>query len=135
MDLAEFDVAIPEIAPFPGFGPLDVERGFVFAGPGGSLDEDAVRAFEDAMRDLEGRFESEEWQEKLKRFRELDLGKIQERMKESRTDSESSKRSWIGKARRNSDPPSDFRRSHRGGDGCYLGVRQSVSSCDDQTSG
>jgi hypothetical protein len=34
------------------------------------------------MRELEGRFESEEWQEKLKRFRELDMGKIQERMKE-----------------------------------------------------
>lgn len=82
IDLADFEVAIPEIAPFPGAGPLDVERGFVFAGPEGSLDEDAVRAFEDAMRDLEGRFESEEWQEKLKRFRELDLGKIQERMKE-----------------------------------------------------
>ena len=82
IDLAEFDVAIPEIAPFPGTGPLEVERGFVFAGPEGSLDQDAVRAFEDAMRDLEGRFESEEWQEKLKRLRELDLGKIQERMKE-----------------------------------------------------
>lgn len=82
IDLAEFEVAIPEIAPFPGTGPLEVERGFVFAGPEGSLDQDAVRAFEDAMRDLEGRFESEEWQEKLKRLRELDLGKIQERMKE-----------------------------------------------------
>ena len=82
IDLAEFEVAIPEIAPFPGTGPLEVERGFVFAGPEGSLDQDAVRAFEDAMRDLEGRFESEEWQEKLKRLRELDLGKIQQRMKE-----------------------------------------------------
>jgi len=82
IDLAEFEVAIPEIAPFAGTGPLEVERGFVFAGPEGSLDQDAVRAFEDAMRDLEGRFESEEWQEKLKRLRELDLGKIQQRMKE-----------------------------------------------------
>ncbi len=92
IDLAEFEVAIPEIAPlpgmgpliapFPGMGPLEGGSGFVFAGPEGPLDEDAVRAFEEAMRDLEGRFESEEWQEKLKRFRELDLGKIQERMKE-----------------------------------------------------
>ena len=83
IDLAEFEVAIPEIAPFPGTGPLEgPEHGFVFAGPEGSLDEDAVRAFEEAMRDLEGRFESEEWQEKLKRFRELDLSKIQDRMKE-----------------------------------------------------
>jgi len=82
IDLAEFEVAIPEIAPFPGTGPLEGGHGFVFAGPEGSLDEDALRAFEGAMRDLEGRFESEEWQEKLKRFRELDLGKIQERMKE-----------------------------------------------------
>jgi hypothetical protein len=82
IDLAEFEVAIPEIAPFPGTGPLEGGPGFVFAGPEGSLDEDAVRAFEEAMRDLEGRFESEEWQEKLKRFRELDLGKIQDRMKE-----------------------------------------------------
>ena len=82
IDLAEFEVAIPELAPFPGTGPLEGGHGFVFAGPEGSLDEDAVRAFEDAMRDLEGRFESEEWQEKLKRIQELDLGKIQERMKE-----------------------------------------------------
>jgi len=82
IDLAEFEVAIPEIAAFPGTGPLEGEHRLVFAGPEGSLDEDAVRAFEDAMRDLEGRFESEEWQEKLKRFRELDLGKIQERMRE-----------------------------------------------------
>jgi hypothetical protein len=84
IDLAEFEVAIPEIAPFPGTGPLEGGPGFVFAGPQGrlALDKDALRAFEEAMRDLEGRFESEEWQEKLKRFRELDLGKIQDRMKE-----------------------------------------------------
>lgn len=84
VDLADFEMALPELAPFPGVGPLEHERGFVFEAPGGrlALDQDAVRAFEEAMRDLEGRFESEEWQEKLKRFRELDLGKIQERMKE-----------------------------------------------------
>jgi hypothetical protein len=85
IDLAEFEMALPDlVAPFPGAGPLEGEHGFVFTAPGRrlKLDEEALRAFEEAMRDLGGRFESEEWQEKLKRFRELDLGKIQERMKE-----------------------------------------------------
>ena len=84
VDLAEFEVEVPEIAPFPGSGPLVGGHGFVFAGPEGAIDlnEEAVRAFEDAMKDIEDRFESEEWQEKLKRFSELDFSKIQERMKE-----------------------------------------------------
>jgi membrane-associated protease RseP (regulator of RpoE activity) len=83
IDLAEFDVAVPPFGTFAGAGPLEGEQGVVF-GPGSriELNEDAVRAFEDAMRDLEGRFGSEEWQEKLKRFREIDVDKIQERMKE-----------------------------------------------------
>jgi membrane-associated protease RseP (regulator of RpoE activity) len=83
VDLADFEVAIPEIAPLPGAGPFE-GHGFVFAGPEGALeiDEEAARAFEEAMRGLKDRFESEDWQERLKRFRELDLGKIQERMKE-----------------------------------------------------
>lgn len=82
MDLAQFEVAIPEIAPFPGIESLE-SHGFVFA-PNGrmELDEGAMRAFEDAMRDLEDRFDSDEWKEKMKRFQELDLGKVQERMKE-----------------------------------------------------
>jgi membrane-associated protease RseP (regulator of RpoE activity) len=79
IDLAEFEAGIP----FGAIGPFEGEHGIVFAPEGSlSLDGDALRAFEEAMRDLEGRFESEEWQEKLKRFREMDLGKIQERMKE-----------------------------------------------------
>ncbi len=84
VDLAEFEVDVPEIAPFPGDGPLVGGHGFVFAGPEGAIDlnEEAVRAFEDAMKDIEDRFESEEWQEKLKQFSELDFSKIQERMKE-----------------------------------------------------
>jgi membrane-associated protease RseP (regulator of RpoE activity) len=83
IDLAEFDVAVPPFGAFSGAGPLEGEQGVVF-GPGSRLElnEDAVRAFEEAMRDLEGRFGSEEWQEKLKRFREIDVDKIQERMKE-----------------------------------------------------
>jgi membrane-associated protease RseP (regulator of RpoE activity) len=83
VDLAGFEAAIPAIAPFPLLPPMEGEHGVFFA-PGGrlALDEEALRAFEEAMRDLEGRFESEEWQEKLKRFREMDLGKIQDRMKE-----------------------------------------------------
>ena len=83
VDLAEFEAAIPDIGAFPGIGPLEGSHGFVFT-PGGrmDLDPEALRAFEEAMRDLEGRFESEEWQEKLKRFREMDLGRIQDRMKE-----------------------------------------------------
>lgn len=49
---------------------------------GPELDEESVKAFEEAMRGIESRFDSEEWQEKLEKFRELDLSKIQERMKE-----------------------------------------------------
>lgn len=83
VDLAEFEAAIPDIRAFPGLAPLEGSHGFVFT-PGGrmELDPEALRAFEEAMRDLEGRFESEEWKEKLKRFQEMDLGKIQDRMKE-----------------------------------------------------
>ena len=86
IDLAGFETAIPplpEIGAFPGLPVPPGEHGVFFA-PGSrlALDEEAIRAFEEAMRDLEGRFESEEWQEKLKRFREMDLGKIQDRMKE-----------------------------------------------------
>jgi len=83
VDLAEFEAAIPEIGPFPGIGPLEGSHGFVFT-PNGrmELDENAMRAFEDAMRDLDERFDSEEWKEKLKRFQQLDLSGFQERMKE-----------------------------------------------------
>ncbi len=83
MDLAEFDAAIPDIRAFPGIGPLEGSHGFVFT-PNGrmELDPDVMRAFEDAMRDIENRFDSAEWKEKLKRFQELDPNKFQERMKE-----------------------------------------------------
>lgn len=88
MDLAEFEIAIPPMPippmqPLPEIGAFKGSHGFVFT-PNGrmELDEDAMRAFEDAMRDLEDRFDSDEWKEKMKRFQELDLGKVQERMKE-----------------------------------------------------
>jgi membrane-associated protease RseP (regulator of RpoE activity) len=83
VDLAEFEAAIPGIGAFSGIGPIEGSHGFVFT-PGGrmELDPDAMRAFEDAMRDLEDRFDSEEWKEKMKRFQQLDLGEFQERMKE-----------------------------------------------------
>jgi membrane-associated protease RseP (regulator of RpoE activity) len=83
IDLADFEVAVPEIAPFPGMGPIEGSHGFVFSPEGQmKLDPEAFRAFEEAMQNLGGRFASEEWQEKMKKFQELDLGKIQERMKE-----------------------------------------------------
>jgi hypothetical protein len=66
------------VAPFP---PLS-GSGVVIGAPGRFLDEEAVLAFEESMKELEERFESEEWQEKLKRLRELDLTKVQERMRE-----------------------------------------------------
>jgi membrane-associated protease RseP (regulator of RpoE activity) len=83
VDLAEFEAAIPGIGPFSGIGPIEGSHGFVFT-PGGrmELDPDAMRAFEDAMRDLEDRFDTEEWKEKMKRFQQLDLSEFQERMKE-----------------------------------------------------
>jgi membrane-associated protease RseP (regulator of RpoE activity) len=82
VDLAEFEAAIPEVGAFPGL-PLEGSHGFVFT-PNGrmELDPDAMRAFEDAMRDLETRFDSDEWKEKMKRLQELDMTKFQERMKE-----------------------------------------------------
>lgn len=55
-------------------------EGFVFLGPG--LDQESVDAFEKAMRGIEDRLQSKEWREKLEKFREMDLSKIQERMKE-----------------------------------------------------
>jgi membrane-associated protease RseP (regulator of RpoE activity) len=66
-------------APIEG-GPDHPGQGFVFVGPG--LDEESVKAFEEAMRGIENRFDSKEWQDKLEKFREMDLSKIQERMKE-----------------------------------------------------
>jgi hypothetical protein len=83
VDLAEFEAAIPDIRAFPGIPPLEGSHGFVFT-PNGrmELDPDAMKAFEDAMRDLETRFDSDEWKDKMKRFQELDLTKFQERMKE-----------------------------------------------------
>ncbi|MGH9336813.1 MAG: hypothetical protein ACRD21_23990, partial [Vicinamibacteria bacterium] len=70
--------ALPEIIPFPAMP----SAGVFVAGPEAPLDEEAVKAFEEAMKDLEGRFQSEEWQDKLKRIQELDFSKIQDRMKE-----------------------------------------------------
>ncbi|HEY7818005.1 MAG TPA: PDZ domain-containing protein [Vicinamibacteria bacterium] len=82
VDLAQFEAALPPVGAFPGL-PLEGSHGFVFT-PGGrmELDEDAMRAFEDAMQHLEDRFDSDEWKEKMKLFQELDLTQVQERMKE-----------------------------------------------------
>jgi membrane-associated protease RseP (regulator of RpoE activity) len=84
VDLAEFEFEFPEPPLLPDVPPLPGGHGFVFAGPEGALelDEESLRAFEEAMKGLEEKFESEEWQQKLKKLRELDTGKIQERMKE-----------------------------------------------------
>jgi membrane-associated protease RseP (regulator of RpoE activity) len=69
-DLPDFDVPVEA---GPGYG-------FAFAGP--ELDEESMKAFEKAMEGIKDRFESKEWQEKIEKLRELDLSKIQERMKE-----------------------------------------------------
>ena len=73
VDLAEFEAAIPEVGAFPGIGPLGETHGFVFT-PNGrmELDPDAMRAFEEAMRDLEDRFDSDEWKDKMKRFQTME---------------------------------------------------------------
>lgn len=75
VDLADFQVHLPPLPELAG-------SGVFIAGPGPHLDEEALRAFEQSMKEIEERFESKEWQEKLKRLRELDLTKVQERMKE-----------------------------------------------------
>jgi membrane-associated protease RseP (regulator of RpoE activity) len=83
VDLAEFEAAIPDIFAFPGIGPLEGSHGFVYTpGERMELDPKAMRAFEDAMRDLENSFDSDEWKEKMKLFQKLDLSEFQERMKE-----------------------------------------------------
>ena len=64
------------------FGTLDdmPDQDIVIRTPGLHLDGESLEAMREAMKGLEERFGSEEWQERLKRFRELDLGAIQERM-------------------------------------------------------
>ena len=75
---------------------LDLAGGFRFFGdmdekpdhdvfistPGLHLDGESFEAFREAMKGLEDRFESDEWQDRLKRFRALDFGAMQERMEE-----------------------------------------------------
>jgi C-terminal processing protease CtpA/Prc len=75
VDLAEFEFELPHLA-----GERVFITGPSVAGP--LLDEEAVRAFEESMRDIEKRFESAEWQDRLKRIQEIDLTKVQERMRE-----------------------------------------------------
>lgn len=78
VDLAE----LPQIVDLPEMPPGGGGHGVFIAGPRLHLDGESVEAFEEAMRDIEQKFASDEWQERLKRLRELDLSKIQERMKE-----------------------------------------------------
>lgn len=54
----------------------------VAAAPGLRLDGESIEAFEAAMRELEERFDSPVWREKLERVGELDIGAIEKRMKE-----------------------------------------------------
>ena len=72
IDLAEFQMQLPSMG----------TEGIFVAAPGSLLDEEAVRVFEESMKDIEKRFESEEWQDRLKRIQEMDLTKVQERMRE-----------------------------------------------------
>ena len=60
----------------------DADHDVFISTPGLHLDGESFEAFREAMKGLEDRFESEEWQERLKRFRALDFGAIQERMEE-----------------------------------------------------
>ena len=60
----------------------DADHEVFISTPGLHLDGESFKAFRKAMKGLEDRFESEEWQERLKRFRDLDFGAIQERMEE-----------------------------------------------------
>jgi membrane-associated protease RseP (regulator of RpoE activity) len=73
-----FETEIPELPAIP----YPPEAGVFIGSPGLHLDEEAMKAFEESMRELKGRFDSDEWREKLKRIQEIDLSKVQERMKE-----------------------------------------------------
>jgi len=44
------------------------------------LDEESAKALEDAMRELDERFDSPEWHERIERFSELDFTQIEQRM-------------------------------------------------------
>ena len=46
------------------------------------IDQDTREALEDAMHGLEERLESDEWREKLERWKSLDFSRIQRRMRE-----------------------------------------------------
>jgi membrane-associated protease RseP (regulator of RpoE activity) len=73
-----FTYELPELPNIP-YPPAP---GVLIGGPGLHLDEEAIKALEQSMRELEGRFDSDEWREKIKRIQEIDLSKVQERMRE-----------------------------------------------------
>lgn len=80
IDLGDMGFEVPFIEPF-ALPDAPGPRVFI-GGRGLPLDEEALKALEESMRELKGRFDSEEWREKLRRIQEIDLSKVQERMKE-----------------------------------------------------
>jgi membrane-associated protease RseP (regulator of RpoE activity) len=78
--VAERDRHVMDLATMPDFVFAPGDKFFI-AGAGPHLDEDAMAALEEARKQLVERFESEEWQQKLDRLRELDVSKVEERIR------------------------------------------------------
>lgn len=82
--VAERDRRVMDLAALPDvlFAPGDR---FFLAGPEPGvlpLDEHALEALEEARKEISERFESGEWERKLEQIRELDVSKVEERIRE-----------------------------------------------------
>ena len=79
--VAERDRRVMDLAAMPDFV-FTPGEGALVAGPGPLLDDEAMEALDQARRELVERFESKEWQEKLEQLTELNVSKVEERIRE-----------------------------------------------------
>jgi len=84
--LESYPVVIAErersVVDFAGYRFMPGDFDFTISSEGLHLDAEARDAIRDAMGGLKERFDSDEWQDRLKRFEQLDFSVIQERMEE-----------------------------------------------------
>lgn len=78
--VAERDRHVMDLATMPDFVFATGENG-VIAGPTFHFDDESLEALEQARKELAERFESEEWQRKLEQLGELNVSKVEERIR------------------------------------------------------